>query len=62
MNATREVCWCGHAKDTHVEGAGACLGLGCNIPNADWSSTTVTNECPHYRDDLKPNPQSGGHR
>lgn len=53
-SAVREVCHCGHAKDTHHEGVGPCLGLGCNVASADWQSSAVTNECPRYRDDRKP--------
>lgn len=37
MNGLREVCRCGHAKDTHHEKKHACTGLAC--------------DCPAYRDE-----------
>lgn len=55
MNIERQICHCGHALDTHADGGkGQCLGAGCNAASADWSSTAVTNECPRFRDDRKP--------
>lgn len=55
MNNEREVCHCGHAKDTHHDaGDGECLGLGCNVTSNDWQSTAITSPCPRFRDDRKP--------
>lgn len=42
MRTLREVCHCGHAKNTHFEGKEACLGSRC--------------DCPGYRDDMQPDP------
>lgn len=50
MSALREVCHCGHHKDTHHDGgAGDCLGIGCNVGEK-------VKDCPFYRDDSKPDP------
>lgn len=54
MSTVREICWCGHHKDTHHEGNGPCSGTGCNVPSSDWGSPIVTSPCESYRSDREP--------
>jgi hypothetical protein len=49
MNNRIEVCHCGHAKDTHFEKDGQCLGLGCNRVVGDFESTYTVDVCGFYR-------------
>src|SRR5690242_19030989 len=41
MKDRRDVCKCGHARDTHFEKTGPCLGVACN-------------DCQRYRDPDEP--------
>ncbi len=59
MNQLLEVCHCGHAKATHHEEWGQCLGLGCNTPSDDWENEFVDNFCPFYRDRNVPDTWEG---
>jgi hypothetical protein len=51
MNSRREVCRCGHDRDTHFgeKHDGACTGLGCNV---------MTMNCRRFRDETDKTPST----